>query len=67
MESTDAGWARVLHSLTSAAADTWTIMNPELSPGSGARKAGSPDTVESTSLACRRSDIEATSVTAAAR
>ena len=41
-ESTLAGWARLLFSLASAAAVTWAIMKPELSPGSATRKAGRP-------------------------
>ena len=42
MESTLAGYARCLFSETSAAAVTWGIMKPELSPGFGVRNAGRP-------------------------
>ena len=42
MESTQAGWARVLFSETRAAAVYWAIINPELSPDSATKKAGSP-------------------------
>jgi len=40
IESTDAGWARTLFSLTRAAAVTCGIMNPEFSPAPGAREWG---------------------------
>ena len=42
MESTDAGCDHTLFSLTSAAAVTCAIMNPEFSPAPGARKGGKP-------------------------
>ena len=43
IESTLAGWHRILFSLTSAAAVTWASMKPECSPLETARNGGSPD------------------------
>ena len=42
IESTDAGCARLLHSLTSDAAVYCTSMKPEFRPLSATRNAGSP-------------------------
>src|SRR5690606_41047038 len=61
-ESTDAGWARILFSDTSAAALTWAIMKPELSPLCGAKNGGSPlDSAGLTSCSMRRSLMLASS------
>ena len=67
IESTDAGNDSVLHSLTSAAAETWTIMKPELTPASSTRNRGRPERELSTIRANRRSEIDARSVTVMAR
>jgi hypothetical protein len=58
MESTLAGYARCLFSETSAAAVTCGSIKPELRPGLGVRKAGSPESAGSTSMAMRRSASE---------
>ena len=67
IESTLAGWASTLFSETSAADTYWGIMNPELSPPSTVRKAGSPsERVGLTIRSVRRSEIDASSATAIA-
>ncbi len=55
IESTDAGWLRVLFSLASAAALTWAIMNPELRPASGVRNGGRPENAVFVSFSMRLS------------
>ena len=68
MESTDAGAASRLSSLTTAACVYWAIMSPESTPGSSARNGGSPWLrVASRSRSVRRSDMLATSATTTAR
>ena len=67
IESTLAGWARVLLSETSAAAVTCAIMRPEWSPPSRARKAGRPERAGFTSRSVRRSLMAPSSAAAIAR
>ena len=63
-----AGIARVRDSATSEAAEIWTIMNPDESPGSAVRKAGSPwDRSGFTSRSTRRSAMAWSVVSAVAR
>ena len=57
--STLAGKARLLFSETRAAAVTWAIMKPELTPLSSTRKGGRPLILGSTSTAVRRSEMRA--------
>ena len=57
MLSTLAGWQRTLLSLASAAAVTWAIMKPELSPASSTRNGGSPEKAWLVSFSMRRSAI----------
>ena len=64
--STLAGWASDLFSLASAAAVTWAIMKPLLSPGSAERNGGRRETPASISIAMRRSAIAPTSAIATA-
>jgi hypothetical protein len=67
IESTLAGWASTLFSLTRAADTYCGIMKPELRPPSTVRNAGSPsDSVGFTIRSVRRSEIEASSDTAIA-
>ena len=66
IESTLAGKARLLFSLTSAAAVTCGIIRPELTPESSVRKAGRPLILGSTRTLTRRSEIEPTSHSAMA-
>ena len=67
MESTEAGWQRILFSDTSAALVTWTIMKPELSPWRRARNGGSPESDGFTSCSTRRSEMVASWEAAMAR
>ncbi len=68
MESTEAGWAHTLFSLTRAAAVTCGIMKPELRPAPGARNAGRPSLKAGfTNLSMRRSDIPARALNAMAK
>ena len=68
MESTEAGCASTLFSLTRAAAVTCGIMNPELRPAPGARNAGNPSfRAGFTSRSMRRSEIPASAVSAMPR
>jgi hypothetical protein len=54
MESTEAGWANVLFSLTNAADVQWAIMNPLFKPPSFTKNAGNPDKVLFTRRSTRR-------------
>ncbi len=68
IESTEAGTASRLFSLTSAAWVYWAIIRPESTPGSSARKAGRPcERALSSSRSVRRSEIEPRSAAAMAR
>ena len=51
------GWARHWFSAARAAAVTWAIMKPELTPLSSIRKAGRRDSPVSSSKAMRRSEM----------
>jgi len=64
IESTEAGWAMTLFSETREAAAYWAIMNPELSPPSSTRNAGSPESWGFTNRSMRRSEILANSAMA---
>src|SRR3954454_5474241 len=66
MESTDAGCDRMRDSATRAAEVTWAIMNPELRPEFLARKGGSPEREGLTNCSTRRSEMEASWVSAMA-
>ena len=63
IESTLAGWARILFSEARAAALTWTIISPELSPPSVVRNAGKPDKAGLMSFSILRSEIPPSSET----
>ncbi|MCY1461210.1 hypothetical protein D9M71_788410 [compost metagenome] len=65
--STLAGWASALLSLARAAAVTWAIMKPELTPPFSTRKGGSWDMCISIISEIRRSDSEPISAMARAR
>ena len=54
--STLAGCASDLFSDASAAAVTWAIIKPELTPGLSTKNAGKPDKFASINKATRRSD-----------
>src|SRR3954471_16123232 len=66
IESTLAGKARLLFSLTKAAAATCGIMRPEFTPESSVRNGGKPLILGSIRTAVRRSEIEPTSHSAIA-
>ena len=66
MESTLAGWARVLFSEARAAAVTWASIRPECTPPSLARNAGRPESMGLTSRSIRRSLMAPSSATAMA-
>ena len=64
MESTEAGWARTLHSDVNAAAVTWSIISPELTPGSLVRNGGRSPYSGLISRSIRRSEMLPNSVRA---
>ena len=66
IESTEAGCASGLFSLTSAAAVTCAIIRPLQRPGSRARKGGRPERSGLTRFSTRRSEIDPSSAAAIA-